>query len=988
MRTRPNSHLAILGALVCFDLSVPADDEFFETHVRPLLVERCFECHGAKRQKSGLRLDSKQALLIGGERGAAAVAGDPEASLLVQAVRREGELEMPPKHPLSEQEVATLVEWVERGLPWPDAPEASHEHVAASPRDIDTARATHWSYQPIQDPPVPAVEAEASARSPIDRFVLARLEALGLTPARAADRRTLIRRVSFDLTGLPPTPEEIEAFLADPSGDAFAQVVDRLLASPRYGERQARFWLDLVRYCDSFDARLASGAAQQMDVTEAWRYRDWVVDAFQRDLPYDQFVLHQLAGDVLAEQDGAYDQAEVIATGLLALGNWGGGDADKEKLLTDIADDQVDLVGRVFLGLTLACARCHDHKFDPIPTADYYGLAGIFFSSRILADVGPKTDGPPMLRIPLASSAELSARAERERAWEERARALADRASARLEGRPLAQHLAEPFGQPGLHAWKNEEDTPSLVVNTRQEPLSFLTVTLPGNSAAVHPPPLGGVGVAWSSPIEGEVLVHGRLADADGMCGDGVEWNLVLVHGEATSMLASGALENGGSAELVAATTEAGPVTGGSPAAGSESTRELRIPVGVGDKIGLVVRPRGEHSCDTTVVELALASSADPSRRWDLASDQVAVALGSSGALDEKPGAASPWSFQDLRAAAMVEPPEPPFPFTNGIQEGGVPNTAHAGLHDVHVHQRGRYDRLGDLVPRHFPRVIAGDALPPIAPDSSGRLELARWLVDPENPLPARVIVNRLWQQHFGRGLVATASNFGALGLAPTHPELLDWLATRFVEGGWSIRELHRMMLLTNVYQQSSVPDPATFALDPDDLWLGWMRRRRLDAEELRDGMLAASGEIDTTMGGPAVRDGATSRRTLYVATVRSDRSGFRELFDAADPTAIVDQRSASTVAPQALWILNDPFALDRAAALARRVRAPERDGGWRGVEGPIERAYELLFARKPAPAELELGRDSIGIRDRSRPHRVLPRALLHQRVALRRLMP
>jgi mono/diheme cytochrome c family protein len=951
VRELANNGLAIFGAFLALEAAAFAGDEFFETRVRPLLVERCFECHGPKRQKSGLRLDSRAALLAGGERGPAAVAGDVEKSLLVQAVRRGGELEMPPKRALTPEEVATLVEWVERDLPWAeDPPRAdSSKPVPASEEDIATARTSHWAYQPIQDPPVPEVRDAAWVRSPIDRFVLAELEARGLRPAPPADRRALLRRVSFDLTGLPPTPEETEAFVADASDGAFERVVDRLLASPRYGERQARTWLDLVRYCDSFDARLASGDAQQMDVTEAWRYRDWVVDAFQRDLPYDQFVLQQLAGDILCEKDGVYDPAKVIATGVLALGNWGGGDADKEKLLTDIADDQVDLVGRAFLGLTVACARCHDHKFDPIPTADYYGLAGIFFSSHILADVGPKTNGPPMLRIPLCSSAELSARAERARAREERVRVAGELARDRLEGRPLAEHVVEPFGQAGLHAWKNEEDTPSLVVNTRDEALSFLTVSLPPQSAAIHPSPGGGVAVAWSSSIEGEIRLEGRVADADPNCGDGVEWSLVHVHGGTGVVLANGALENGAAAELAAA--------------GDGASRELHCSVAIGDKIGLLILPRAEYTCDTTVVDLAIVSASDPMQRWDLAREQVSVALASSGAL----GGATPasaWSFQDLRVAELAEPAEPPPAFTNGVQEGGVPETAHAGVHDVRVHQRGRYDRLGDLVARHFPRVIAGDSLPDIPSGSSGRLELARWLVDPANPLPARVIVNRVWQQHFGRGLVATPSNFGRLGVAPTHPELLDWLATRFVEDGWSIQRLHRLLLLTSVYQQSSVPEPATRDADPEDRLLGWMRRRRLEAEELRDGMLAVSGEIDLTMGGPAVRDAAISRRTLYVATIRSDRSGFRELFDAADPTAIVDQRTSSTIAPQALWILNAPFALDRAAALARRIAALPGGPPETSTDDRIERGYELLFARRPSEAELALGRAALETRE------------------------
>jgi hypothetical protein len=608
-----------------------------------------------------------------------------------------------------------------------------------------------WAFQPVRATPSPAVQDLEWATKPLDRFILAKMEANGLRPALPADKRTLLRRVTFDLIGLPPTPSEIDAFLIDESPNAFAKVVDRLLASPHYGEKWGRHWLDVVRYCDSFDARILQGAGQVMDISEAWRYRDWVVNAFNSDLPYDQFIVQQIAGDLVpARPTAAYDG--IIATGLLAIGNWGGGDADKEKLLTDIVDDQIDVVGRAFLGLTLACARCHDHKFDPLSQADYYGLAGIFFSTHILPNVGPKTDGPPMLRIPLAPKEQV----EKRNQWQTRVTQLE-----------------------------------KLLKTPREKP--------------------------------------------------------------------------------------------------------------------------------------ATAGLLSPLSR---------VALAKLG--------------EELDALKKNEPAA--VPMANGAQEGGVPGSPQAGIHDVRIHMRGNYDRLGDLAPRRFPAILAGDKQPPLK-DGSGRLQLARWLASPDNPLTARVMVNRLWQNHFGEGIVRTPGNFGKLGERPTHPELLDWLAAEFIRSGWSIKAMHRLILLSATYQQASESPSESLRLDPDNRLFGRMNRRRLEAEEIRDSLLAVAGRLDETMGGPATRDFNSPRRTLYQMTVRSDRSTFRELFDAADSTAIVDKRITSTVAPQALFLLNHPFAVEQAKRLAARIQG---EGG--DERAKIERLYRLLYGRPPITEELEIG--------------------------------
>jgi hypothetical protein len=1034
----------------------PAAAEFFEREVRPILVERCQKCHGGPKPKGGLRLTGRATILGGGGRGPAAVVGKPDDSLLVKAIRyADGDLRMPPKDKLPERDIATLTRWVQAGLPWPDAPAVTSAAPAKGATFTEEQR-SFWAFQPVRDPAVPIIRNPKSQipTNPIDAFIRAKLEEKGLRPAPPADRRTLLRRATFDLTGLPPTPEDVEAFVHDPAPDAYAKLIDRLLASPAYGERWGRHWLDLVRYTDSFDARGLGGLG---DCAEAWRYRDWVIAAFNRDLPYDCFVRQQVAGDLLPEAPGGPRTPDgIVATGMLAIGNWGGGDADKEKLLTDIADDQVDVVSRTVLGLTVACARCHDHKFDPISQADYYGLAGIFFSTHILPDVGPKTNGPNMLLIPLlapedrARRERLTARiAESERrfeqvrgeavkafaeqlrpltaeyvlaAWDyahrpadESAVTAADFAARRgLHGfalrqwldalglggddRPLDRVLRDVGGRPGVHGRRGPEGEPNLLVNTTGEEVSIVTFKLPPRSVAVHPGPRGGVVLSWRSPVSGTVSVRGRLTDADPNCGDGVAWTLDRRTSGGRVGLAAGGFENGGAQSL----TE-----------GERAKALAAVPVREGESLELVVLPKASHACDTTVVELVIAEAGGP-RVWDVARDLSAnpdsinsgvwhvadatargrglsdavrawqrdsAAAADRAALEEAArtfaaafhpkDADDPFRVRDATdesalpaetrtelARLRTERDElqrtlgPPPAVAIGAQEGGVPGSPHAGTHDVRIHIRGRYDRLGEPVPRRFPAILAGDRQPTIT-QGSGRRELAEWLADPHNPLTARVMVNRLWQHHFGAGIVRTPSNFGALGERPTHPELLDWLAARFVAGGWSVKQMHRLIMLSATYQQSSSTQHSD---DADNRLWGRQNRRRLEAEALRDSLLAAAGRLDRTIGGPADRDFARPRRTVYQMTIRSDRSGYGPLFDAADPTAPVDRRTESTVAPQALFLMNHPFVREQARAVARLL------AGVPGVtDQRIESAYRLLYGRPPSAEELSTGRELLG---------------------------
>ena len=1066
--------------------TAPASD-FFETRIRPILAENCLACHGDKLQRGGVRLDSHDAILMPAKNGDVIVPGLPEKSALIRAIGYRDVIKMPPSGKLPDSAIADLTQWVKLGAPWPAT------KPVAEPA-ISEARRNFWSFKPVVRPRVPAVKQKNWVRTPIDAFILSGLEAKGLKPAPAADRRTLIRRATYDITGLPPTPAEVEAFVADKSPDAYSKVVDRLLASPRYGERWGRHWLDVVRYADSADSR---GLGGEGDISEAWRYRDWVVNALNSDMPYDRFVMNQIAGDLLPAGNElakasirtastGFNVDGTIATTMLAIGNWGNGDADKEKLLTDIADDQVDIVSRAFMGLTVACARCHDHKFDPIPTRDYYGLAGIFSSSHILPKLTPKGQGEIPLRVPLDTPEMKAARdifaaqlADREKAvkaaeqarYAERARGLLTHtadylmaakafcdqlaagehptvdglaAAQKLSPAPLArwvdllgggsyplmtQTIRNVGDKQGVFAWRGTADTPNLTVNITGTPVHLLTFTLPPKSVNVHPGQNNGVAVEWVSPMRGKVQIRGKVTDADPACGDGIEWAIDHKSSAGNVEVASGGFTNGGAQDY---------------AAGKNGAALTSIDVAPGDRLEVIVLPKAEYTCDTTTVDFVIGELGG-ARKWDLTADMIDDPLKSNPRADRygNPGV---WRFSDMadrkrgattdgalgkliaawtssvgsstdmavigsaasrfqngftltdssspfwpanrteldaaamqsiasaeaELAALKKTAPPPIAFANAIQEGGCPESPQAGFHDIRVHIRGRYDRLGDMVPRHFPIVIAGVHQEPIA-KGSGRLELARWVASPSHPMTARVIVNRIWQYHFGDGIVRTPSNFGFLGERPTNQPLLDWLAAEFVAPvsntdrnacGWSMKRLHRLIALSAVYIQQSEGAPATVKADPDNRLLGRMNRRRLEAEAIRDSLIAVTGKLDETRGGPAVRDFDSNRRTLYYMTVRSDRSGYAPLFDTADPTASIEKRVVSTVAPQALFLLNNPFAVKRARMLADRAiaEAPGTD------PSRIAWLYNLLFGRSPSAEETRMGITYIVHRQSAKP--------------------
>jgi cytochrome c553 len=843
--------LALLASAAALRAEGPTAEqvEFFEAKVRPLLVGRCQDCHGPDKQKGGLRLDSPGAMRAGGDSGPAVEPGDPENSPLVEAVTYAGAVQMPPDGKLSDAEIAALVAWVKMGSPWPASPEPAPGATADAPKAITPEDRAFWSFRPVQDPPPPVVKEPSWARTSIDPFILAKLEAAGIAPAAPADRRALIRRVTFDLTGLPPTPEAVEAFLQDDSADAFARVVDRLLASPRYGERWARHWLDLARYGEdqahSFQPRL---------YPSGFRYRDWVVNAFNADLPYDRFLTEQIAADLL---DAPGRRENLPALGFFACGPVYYGDPKR----LDQYDDRIDTLSRGVLGLTVACARCHDHKFDPIPTADYYALAGVFASTDYEeAPVAPPEEVAAYERATAdikAKEGEVAALLE-----EEARRLTLDRAGQSARYLIAARKVRQRDG-------KAAEATVAAVAGE-----AGLDARLLGRWVAfLKDYPERAVIVAWLN-----------------------------VAGDTSATLAESAVEEAAGAaqasllDLLARKREKPDSLGRTQATLVSALTDEKGPLGVSKR-------RLEEQLDADAKGRLAALRAEVDR---------------------------------LKAGAP-----PKFAVAHALKEAS-PVT-------LRVLGRGNPESPGAEAPRRFLSILGGAPLDA----GSGRLALARAVASPENPLTARVLVNRLWQHHFGRGLVATPSNFGRLGEPPSHPELLDHLAGRFVASGWSIKAMHRLILLSSTYAQSSTATPGALAADPENRLLSRMTRKRLEVEPWRDAVLAVSGRLDPAVGGPSVPlEAATNRRrTLYAAVSRHDLDPLLRLFDFPDPNITSAERTRTTIPLQGLVVLNDAFVLDASRALAERLAAEAADDAAR-----IDRAYALLFSRPPTERERSVG--------------------------------
>jgi hypothetical protein len=909
----------------------PQQLELFEKQIRPLLIEHCLECHGPEKQEGGLNLATRESLIRGGDSGAAVVTGNPAESLLIEAVEYLGEPKMPPGGKLPPEKIEQLRNWIASGAAWPQGSPLSDAAATTRRFELTEKQQRWWAFQAVHDHTPPLVREANWPRDDLDRFILSKLEAAEMLPAPEAERAAWLRRATFDLTGLPPTPEQVTAFLADTSEQAFESVIERLLDSPAYGQRWARHWLDLVRYADYHDfnpgARVAS-----CEITEAWRYRDWVVDSFNRDLPFDQFIVHQIAGDQLPSptREDIYTDG-LIATTFLSNGVWDRGDADKEKIVSDMVDDNIGVIGKAFLGLTLECARCHDHKFDPISTEDYYGLAGMFYSSHILKELGAKGGEYTVNRVPLLGPTALAKRAEQEKRLAEVVATLAelDRQHRFLEltagGRLL---FPAAFQSEAGATGKIANDGSITVGGTLARDKYVIETVVPDGLKARY--------------LRLEALPDAALpAGGPGRASDG---NFVI------SRLSASFVPPESQAEpaLITFITAQADFEQASFPAKSALDEDLKDGWAVSPQFGKAHVAVFEVAPETVIPagsKLRVTIEQQHSDQHSLGKFRLTVAetLPMSPAADTPERKALAATRDTLQNELAI-----PVPLAMAVTDGGTPGGLFPGIQDVPIHIRGSYAKLGPVVPRRLPKFLAGTDQQPIT-QGSGRKELAAWVASPANPLTARVIVNRVWQWHFGDGLVRTPSNFGLLSEPPSHPELLDWLASRFIEDGWSLKKLHRRIMLSATYRQSSRATREVFERDPENRLVGRFTSRRLEAEAIRDAILAVNGQLDQTADGPAGDDFTIRRRSLYVQTARWQRDSYANLFDAANPDSSTEKRVTSTVAPQALLLMNHPWMQDQARHFAERLlrEVPE------GNATRIERAYQLLFGRKPKDAEL-----------------------------------
>jgi len=856
--------------------------QFFEKSVRPILAHHCWECHGEKKQEASLRLDSRQGVLTGSDTGAIVSQETLAESLILQVIQSADEdTQMPPDGKLSADEIKAIVRWIGMGFPWPPSPEGA-EPVLSAEQLFQQARNTHWAFQPIGSPSLPEVSNPQWIESPIDRFVLARLEQAGLAPSPRADRTTLIRRVTFDLIGLPPSPDQVKAFLADERPDAYARLVDRLLASPRYGERWGRHWLDVARYADT----RGYAFARERRYPFAYTYRDYVVRAFNEDLPFDQFILEQLAADRLVKDGG--DQRPLAAMGFLTVGR-------RYNNVPDDIDDRIDVVSRGLLGLTVACARCHDHKYDPIPTEDYYSLYGVFASSTEPKEktvIGESTDLQAFrkYREDLAKiEAELGTFIDDQRSK------LSDQFRGQIGG-----YLAEIAGMASAEAEGaalslGPKELRPLVVKRWRDYLNRLDAKHPifgpwHRLITIEPAELGAKSEQIIKSLADDQITNRWVAAA--FTGQTIKTraDVARVYGELFSSLKE-------------------------KSAGKDADieRDTALPA-------LLEVVEGESS-PIFIPRAAVNALLARDQKNKLRELQRKI---------ENHHVVSPGA--PPRAMSLIDRAKPVEP---------------------RVFIRGNARRPGEQVPRQFLRVLSGDSRKPFT-DGSGRLELARAIVADDNPLTARVLANRVWMYHFDVPLVSTPSDFGILSSPPTHPLLLDYMASSLRDNGWSLKTLHRMLLLSSTYQQSSLDRPDCRTIDPENQLIWRANRKRLELEPLRDALLAVADNLDGRMQGRPVellKKPYTARRTMYGFVDRQDLLGLYRVFDFASPDQTSPQRPRTTVPQQALFLMNSPFAAQQAEKMARSIIAVAGSDAEQ-----IEAIYWTIYGRPPKRHEAELG--------------------------------
>lgn len=877
----------------------PEQIEFFEKQVRPLLIESCSECHGAKKSEAGLRLDTKRGFSKGTDSGPIVVAGNVDGSRLMQVLKHSpNDTQMPPKGKLPDEKIAVIRKWLELGSPWPED--------AAGPADVKPAK-DHWAFQRVKRPAIPEA-GRPDVSTPIDSFIIAALKTKGLDLSPPADRYTFIRRVTFDLHGIAPTFEQVQEFKADESPDAHERLIDRLLASPLYGQRWARHWLDVARYADTKGYVFTAEPRYPYSYT----FRDYVVEAFNADKPFDQFVIEQLAADQLGLP--ANDPA-LAAMGFLTVGR---------RFLNnnhDINDDRIDVVSRGFLGLTVTCARCHDHKFDPVPTADYYSLYGVFASS-IEPDDLPIIGEPKEAAAYAAFQAELAKREKAVADFEQETlvktqNELRDRAGDCLQ--QVAKQSSNWLNPPPALADKLQttftaKNEPRAPLVKRWEEYLKRTASMP------HPVlspwhKLEKVAAADFAKETDALIASWANTEADVTKAVNARVRKVITDGKPTTLVelakAYGLLFDAVCAEWATHLK-------GTPDAKA-------LPDEVSEQVRLVLFGDGTPASVTL----------DDSRR--LVGRDVRDKITKLK--------------KDIESLKVSSPGAPPRAMV--MRDGG--------LHDPHIFIRGNPGRPGKKVPRQFLEVVAGPERKPFT-RGSGRLELAQAIIDRNNPLTPRVFVNRVWQHHFGTGIVPTASDFGTRGLPPSNQELLDWMASEVAGIGsqselrpsnWSIKRLHRLILSSSVYRQSSTDISAAKAIDPENRLLWRMPRQRLDLEAMRDSWLAVAGQLDLSLGGRAfdsLMDSKSHRRTIYGLVNRNDLPGVFRAFDFADTEASAPDRPQTTVPQQALFAMNAPFVQEQARQTAAAAWAGASDDPTR-----IEQLYRRILSRSPTSEEREL---------------------------------
>ncbi len=895
--------LCILSAAMSVAGQTPADtgNNFFENKVRPILATNCYACHTGA-QMAGLQVDSKEALLKGGETGPAIVPGDPEKSLLIQAVRQTGTLKMPKGGHLKPQEIEDLAAWVKMGAPWPVSKTAPTAAPSAPEFKITPEQRQFWSFRPLETPAIPKPKDAKWVRTSIDSFVVANLEAKNLTPVKAAEKLTLLRRATLDLTGLPPTSEEIEAFEKDKSGKAFEKVIDRLLASPRYGERWGRHWLDVARYAEDDVRGLDPKMRGYMPYPGAYVYRDWVIQAINDDMPYSQFVKAQLAGDKL---DDKVRDKMIAGTGFLGQAPWVWDQAEPVQGRADERNERIDAVSRGFLGLTVACARCHNHKYDPISQKDYYALGGVFASTTYS-------------EYPRTSEVQVKAWKEKEKQIEDLEDELDD--FERDASDQLTQVLAHQTAKYMLAAWRvtgKLKETPEEASAKERVDIEVLQ--------------------RWVKYLSRKQSPSPYLKDWNAMiAAGGTEQQAKFLAGNFQKLIL----------ELMA---EAQKV--------KEENEIIKAKNDVPKKMNMNAKPNQFETNDQFCPGCDLELKALPTNRAKLWME-IFVASSSE---EQKPDPGiyrfhgyalarqmgTVWKDHvealDAQIEALKKAMPKEYPFVHGVADKDKPV-------DISVNLRGSPFNLGDQVPKRFIQVLSKSDSGDTFNQGSGRLQLADEIV--ASPLAARVIVNRVWKWHFGTGLVDTADNFGKMGERPSNPELLEYLAAKFSSDGMSLKKLHKEIMLSSVYQLSSDEDTANSEKDPNNRAYWRFNRLRLDAEQLRDSMLFVAGTLDLkNVSGPSTDFGPENyRRTVFCKVSRYRLDNYLQVFDFPNPSTTAEQRFSTNVPLQRLYLMNNPFVYAQATKLAERIYAKPTD------EERISEAYRLVFGRKPSDEERHLG--------------------------------